>query len=247
MTCDDDGTSSRIWQLSPAWPHYRPGSPVTRLQITDIGWLQPYLVICGCFRDPGPDQIRRQLRWQPRPQSLCHDEISWKLGNDKQLLTFILCLEKVYMTIDMFSPHTFIALNIEPNEKFSQAFHGAGHKCISRECFNWMRISQHLHTSTDTDKYIRSGARGISGDIFIHCGHTRCRAMPALWLMPASVNILILVPGICFCASQIFAFPVITHFISGLKILQKRKELKLALTKKGVGLLYPISNPAFHP
>ena len=184
---------------------------------------------------------------QPRPQSLCHDERSWKLGNDKQLLAFILCLEKVYMTIEMFSPHTFIALNIEPNERFIQAFHGAGHKCISRECFNWMRISQHLHTSRYRQIY-QVGARSISGDIFIRCGHTRSRAMRALWwLMPASVNILILVPGICFCASQIFAFPVITHFISGLKILQKRKELKLALTKKGVGLLYPISNPAFHP
>ena len=62
----------------------------------------------------------------------------------------------------MFSPHTFIALNIEPNEKFSQAFHGAGHKCISRECFNWMRISKHLHTSISIYRQIYQGGPGAS-------------------------------------------------------------------------------------
>ena len=151
------------------------------------------------------------------------------------------------MTIGMFSPHTFIALNIEPNERFIQAFHGAGHKCISRECFNWMRISRHLHTSRYRQIY-QVGARSISG-IYSYDAATLAPGTCGTCgdFVPASVNILILVPGICFCASQIFAFPVITHFISGLKILQKRKELKLALTKKGVGLLYPISNPAFHP
>ena len=141
----------------------------------------------------------------------------------------------------MFSPHTFIALNIEPNEKFSQAFHGAGHKCISRECFNWMRISKHLHTSISIYRQIYQGGPGASL-IYIHTvrttdtGHARIRRQH---LDLGSRNL--------FFATQIFAFPVITHFISGPKILQKRKEEKLARSIKGLGLLYPISNPAFHP
>ena len=70
---------------------------------------------------------------------------------------------------NVFTPHIYCFEHWTEWKVFSQAFHGAGHKCISRECFNWMRISQHLHRA-DTDKYIRPGARGISGDIFIRCG-----------------------------------------------------------------------------
>ena len=79
------------------------------------------------------------------------------------------------MTKDMFSPHTFIALNIEPNEKFSQAFHGAGHKCISRECFNWMRISKHLHTSISIYRQIYQGGPGASLEIYSYGADLRHR------------------------------------------------------------------------
>ena len=203
MTCDDDGTSSRTWQLSPAWPHYRPVLLWPDSKLQTLGDYSPAWSVAASVTRA---LTRRQLRWssedpttksssrinftsiaalgcsllyyylifgnnwhtEPRPVIVpCHDGISWKRGSDRHILQMFIpfqCLEKVYMTIEMFSPHTFIALNIEPNEKFSQAFHGAGHKCISRECFNWMRISQHLHTSKYRQIY-QVGARSISGDI----------------------------------------------------------------------------------
>ena len=165
-------------------------------------------VICGCFRDPGPDQRRataqmeqreeilvkltddklygysrfwllsplnnslKQLR-RSQDQSLCDYEISWKRGNDKhifQLFIHFLCLGKVYMTIEMFSPHTFIALNIEPNEKFLV-------RHFTARVINVLVVSvltgceyPNISIRADTDKYIRPGARGISRDIFIRCG-----------------------------------------------------------------------------
>ena len=149
---------------------------------------------------------------------------------------------------NVFTPHIYCFEHWTEWKVFSQAFHGAGHKCISRECFNWMRISQHLHTSRYRQIYQTGGPGHLLR--YIHTMRSTLAPGPCGTCdlcRPVCVNILILVPGICFCASQIFAFPVITHFISGLKILQKRKELKLALAKKGVGLLNPISNPAFHP
>ena len=91
-----------------------------------------------------------------------------------------------------------------------------------------------------TDKYIREGPGHSSR--YIHTvrttdtGHARIRRQH---LDLGSRNL--------FFATQIFAFPVITHFISGPKTHQKRKEVKLARPIKGLGLLYPISNPAFHP
>ena len=131
---------------------------------------------------------------------------------------------------NVFTPHIYCFEHWTEWKVFSQAFHGAGHKCISRECFNWMRISKHLHTSISIHRQIYQGARGITGDIFIWCGpQTRVRrehetaSTSWFWFLE-----------FVFCATQIFAFPVITHFISGPKIHQKRIEEKLARSIKGL-------------
>ena len=81
------------------------------------------------------------------------------------------------MTIEMFSPHTFIALNIEPNEKFLV-------RHFTARVINVLVVSvltgceyPNISIRADADKYIRPGP-GASQEIYSYDAvHTRSWAM----------------------------------------------------------------------
>lgn len=148
------------------------------------------------------------------------------------------------MTKDMsFSPRTFIALNIEPNEKFSRAFHGAGHKCISRECFNWMRISKHLHTSISIHRQIYQGpGPGASREIYSYDADRRHGSGGSTQhrqhLDFGSWNSFLRHANICL--------PRDNSLYIWTKNTPEKERGKIGQVHKRTCLLYPISNSAFH-
>ena len=97
-------------------------------------WLLPWP---GSSPVPGPQSSYPNPNSQHKFEIRIHPIVLSKLFHLKMFGWQKIC----------FHPAHLLLWTFEPNEKFSQAIHGAGHKCISRECFNWMQISQHLHTS----------------------------------------------------------------------------------------------------
>ena len=242
MACDDDDTGSRLWQLSGC-SHYRPGSlwPDSKLQTSGSGdyswpWSAAASVTRSWPRQPVPSP--GSPWWSGSGNIL---ETRERQHHNIHILQLFWVMKRFRWQKICFHPTHLLLWTLNRMKSLVRHFTARVINVLVVSVLTgceYPNIS--IRALAYTDKYIREGPGHSSR--YIHTvrttdtGHARIRRQH---LDLGSRNL--------FFATQIFAFPVITHFISGPKIHQKRKEVKLARPIKGLGLLYPISNPAFHP
>lgn len=223
MTCDDDDTSSRLWQLSGC-SHYRPGSLWPDSQIIDIRVIT---VICGRFRDPG---------W---PE---HQEIFWKRGNDKHGLQLFCALKRFgWQKICRFHPAHLLLWTLNRMKSL------VGH--FTERVINVLVVSVltgceypniSIRALAYTDKYIMgpghhgryysydADRRHGSGGSTQHRQH----------LDFGSWNSFLRHANICL--------PRDNSLYIWTKNTPEKERGKIGQVHKRTGLLYPISNSAFH-
>lgn len=128
----------------------------------------------------------------------------------------------------MFSPHTFIALNIEPNEKFLVRHFTA--RVINVLVVSVLTGCEYPNISIEQIQTNISGrGPGASLEIYSYDAvHTRSRAMRDLWLMPASLcqhldfgsrNLFLRLANICLpCDNSLYIWAKNSPEKEGVKI-----------------------------